>query len=342
MHQRATAAIAAGVGFLAANQGRDGLWRDFHTPAGEASTWPTAYIGNALRTIGVDIDAVGRAARALVERQQHDGGWGYNEETPSDADSTSWAVLFLSQTIGPDNTRLRARTCLARHQRGSGGVATYAEPGPIRRYMGMPRWVPFWGWCRPQIEVTAVAGRAYGALGSAVSLADATALWRYVRSRQNPDGSWSSYWWMSSHFATAQAVALAHAMRDEAPAQRAGRWALRGQQQDGGWVEPGAGSTSCFATALALAVLAESGLDVRSPIGRGVEALVDLQQDDGGWPSHAALRIPVPPDPTPSEAGRKRLIRFNDGIIVPDQHRLFTTATCAVALAGAVHAATSS
>jgi len=34
-------ALERGVQFLLANQGRDGLWRDFDTPAGEASLWPT-------------------------------------------------------------------------------------------------------------------------------------------------------------------------------------------------------------------------------------------------------------------------------------------------------------
>jgi hypothetical protein len=183
MHERTRAAIASGIHFLLARRGGDGLWRDFFNPAGEASTWPSAYIGNALQLAGAGRDALECTADALALCQQSDGGWGYNEETPSDADSTSWAVLFLARMQGRDHACHLAGTCLARHQRLSGGVSTYAEPAPIHGYIGLGRWVPFRGWCCPQIEVSAVAGRALCTLASEVSRARADAAWRYVRSR---------------------------------------------------------------------------------------------------------------------------------------------------------------
>ena len=338
MHGRTKDAIASGIDFLLAGRGVDGLWRDFLTPAGEASTWPSAYIGNALQLAGADSDAVDGTADALALCQQPDGGWGYNEDTPSDADSTSWAILFLTRMQGRHSACHRAYTCLARYQRLSGGVATYAEPGPIRQYMGLGRWVPFWGWCRPQIEVSAVAGRALSALAPDVSRASAGAAWRYVRSRQNGDGSWNSYWWISPHFATQQAVALALSMRDLDPVRRAAAWALTGQRHDGGWGLPGEAATSAFTTALSLSVLAVCGLDDRRPIASGIDALICLQQADGGWPSHPALRIPLPADPSCVGDDRWRLIRFDPGIVVQDQHRTFTSATCVAALARALRA----
>ena len=337
MHERTKAAIASGIDFLLASRGGDGLWRDFLTPAGEASTWPSAYIGNALQLVGAD-RAVECTADALALHQQPDGGWGYNEDTPSDADSTSWATLFLARVRGRDSACHRAYTCLARHQRPSGGVATYAEPGPIRRYMSFGRWVPYRGWCRPQIEVSAVAGRALCALASDVSRARADAAWRYVRSRQNGGGNWNSYWWISPHFATHQAVALALRMRDLDPVRRAAAWTLDGQRHDGGWGIPGQAAISSFATALSLSVLAVSGLDDRRPIIGGIDALVCLQQADGGWPSHPALRIPLPADPSTVGDDRWRPIRFSAGIVVQDQHRTFTSATCVAALSHAMRA----
>jgi squalene cyclase len=337
VHARTRTAIAGGIDFLLAGRGEDGLWRDFLTPAGEASTWPSAYIGNVLQLAGAGGDAVERTADALALCQQPDGGWGYNEDTPSDADSTSWAVLFLTGMQESARACHRAYTCLARHQRRfSGGVATYAEPGPVRRYMGLGRWVPFWGWCRPQIEVSAVAGRALCALASDVSRARARSAWRYVRSRQNGGGSWNSYWWVSPHFATQQAVALALGMHDLDPVRRAAAWALRVQRLDGGWGAPGEAAISSFATALSLSVLAMSGLDDRRPITRGIDALIGLQQADGGWPSHPMLRIPLPSDPSPAGDDHWRLIRFDAGIVVQDQHRTFTSATCVAALAHAL------
>lgn len=339
MNKDTRIAIASGIEFLLASQGQDGLWRDFLTPAGEASTWPSAYIGNALLLADTDRDAVDRTADALALCQQSDGGWGYNEHTPSDADSTSWAVLFLARLQGRDRACRHAGTCLARHQRRlNGGVATYAKPGPIRRYMGLSRWVPFRGWCRPQIEVSAVAGRAFSAIASDISRARARAAWRYVRSRQNADGSWNSYWWTSPYFATQQAVALALSMREVDLVRRAAAWTLRAQRRDGGWGMPSEAATSSFATALSLSVLAVSGLDDRRPIARGVDALLHLQQADGGWPSRPALRIPLPVDPSPAGDDRWRLIRFDAGMVVQDQHRTFTSATSVAALAQALHA----
>jgi hypothetical protein len=75
-------ALERGTRFLLASQGRDGLWRDFHTPAGQASEWPTGYIASALLAAGGAQRALERAAQALIASQNEDGGWGYNEHAP--------------------------------------------------------------------------------------------------------------------------------------------------------------------------------------------------------------------------------------------------------------------
>jgi len=360
LQESAKAAMARGIEYLLARQGKDGFWRDFHTPAGEASAWPTAYVGHALGdtlsdtfgdtlgdtlgdtfgAAGVGHEAVDRAADALARCQQPDGGWGYNEDTPSDADSTAWSVLFLARLRGRDRIRRCAGACLANHQRArNGGVATYAEPAPIRRYMGVGRWMPFFGWCRPQIEVSAVAGRAFRAIASDDFRPRADAAWRFVRSRQNDDGSWDSYWWTSSYFATAQAVSFALTMGDQGSVGRATLWTQQRQRPDGAWGVRGQTNPSPFATALALSVLAVGAPQESRAIGCAIDALVELQQADGGWPSDALMRIPVPPDPHPAEDHHRRLIRFGPGIVTQDQHRTFTTTTCVAALATALRAA---
>jgi squalene-hopene/tetraprenyl-beta-curcumene cyclase len=339
MDESVKQAIATGADFLIDGQGPDGLWRDFQTPAGAASTWPTAYIGNALKRVGADRTVLDRAADAVVLRQQSDGGWGYNEETPSDADSTSWALLFLTSIGGHDNACHRARRCLAGHQRRrSGGVGTYARAGPIRQYMGLGRWVAFRGWCRPNVEVTAVAGRTDTGPGG--GQVDRDAAWRYVRSRQNADGSWNAYWWASAHFATQQAAELALGVPDLDAVRRAAGWARRRQGSDGGWDSTGNGRASAFETALSLSVLAMamSRLDDQRPLSRALDTLVGMQQPDGGWPTHPIMRIPVPADASHAADDRWRLVRFDGGIVVQDQHRLFTTATCVAALSRALGA----
>jgi squalene-hopene/tetraprenyl-beta-curcumene cyclase len=322
-------ALERGIGFLLAKQDGDGLWRDFHTPAGEASEWPTGFIGTALCTAGVDGRTLDRVARALIARQHADGGWGYNESVPSDADSTACVLLFLALTGRRGDSCSRAASCLISHQRDeNGGVATYREPGPIRRFMGVGWWMRFGGWCSPHLEVTATTGRALATLDRHTYNPHVDATWRYVRSRQSADGSWNSYWWNSPHYATLQAAELAQLSGDYHFVCRAAEWAVLTQDPDGGWSTPGSG-TSAFATALCLQLLVHANASGRET-RRAVSRLAALQDEDGSWPSHPIMRIPLPGDRDPDEKGRWRI---HGGFIVADQHRTFTSAACVAALA---------
>lgn len=328
----ASLALERGTRFVLANQGRDGLWRDFLTPAGEASEWPTGFIATALHLAGAEAGALERAADTLVANQNVDGGWGYNEAVPSDADSTACVLLFLARLGRRESACRRAASCLLQHQRReNGGIATYREPGPIRRFMGVGRWMRFDGWCRPHTEVTATAGRALVAFAPDNCSAEIGAAWRYVRSQQRADGSWSSYWWTSPHYTTLQAVELALSLGDHDSVGRAAEWAIRGQAGGGAWSAPGA-ATSAFATALSLSVLLHAGAS-RQPVERGIARLAALQDEDGGWPSHPIMRIPLPGAVDPDRRRRWRL--GGRGIVVRDQHRTFTSAACIAALARA-------
>ncbi len=324
--------VEGGIAFLLAAQSRDGHWRDFRTPAGEATAWTTGYIGCALLSHGTERHALRSAGDALARCQREDGGWGYHEGTPSDADSTSWAVLFLMRLGGFEEACRAAKRMLARHRRRDGGVATYARPAPIRRYTGLPWWLPFRGWCRPQAEVSAAAGRAHAAFRSEESMAYARRAWDFLRARQRPDGSWPSYWWTTDLVATQQAVALGAAMNDPGPLAAASAWVRRTQRPGGGWSAPDV-EISAFATALGLLSLTCCGHQEAAPHARGVDALLRLQQPDGGWPTHPILRIPLPPDRSPGLDDGRRLFTFDPGIVVEDQYRTFTTATCLAALA---------
>ena len=328
MSATASVALERGVGFILAKQGRDGLWRDFLTPAGEASEWPTGFIGTALCTAGVEASTLERVTLTLIANQHADGGWGYNENVPSDADSTACVLLFLALMGQRGDTCSRAASCLVSHQNENGGVATYRESGPIRRFMGVGWWMRFGGWCSPHIEVTATTARALAVLDRNTYSPQIDAMWSYLRSRQSSDGSWSSYWWNSPHYATLQAVELASLLGDHRALSQAAEWAISTQAPDGGWSTPAAG-TSAFATALCLQLLANakaSGQCIHNAVCR----LAALQDEDGSWPSYPIMRIPLPGDRDPD--GTRRW-RFHGGIVVPDQHRTFTSAACVAALA---------
>src|SRR4051794_33145860 len=259
----ASLALERGTRFLLAKQGADGLWRDFYTPAGEASAWPTGFIATVLRRARAETSVLERTASTLIASQNDDDGWGYNETVPSDADSTACVLLFLALMGHRGEPSVRAAACLVGHQRSEhGGVATYREPGPIRRYMGVGRWWRFNGWCGAHTEVTAMAGRALVALRPQDPGPETAAAWRYVRSRQRADGSWSSYWWTAPHYATLQAVELAQSMGDRGAIDRAAKWATASQLPDGTWSAPGV-PMSAFTTALGLSILLQAGASGR-------------------------------------------------------------------------------
>lgn len=321
-----------GAQFLLERQGPDGFWRDFLTPAGEASEWPTGFIGTALVLAKADANAVMRATEALVANQNADGGWGYNEDVPSDADSTACVLRFLALVGQPGNSLERAVRVLCAHQRmEDGGISTYRESGPIRRYMGVGPWMRFRGWCSPHTEVTAAAGCALATVAPNNLRREVDAAWRFVRARQCSDGSWSSYWWTSPHYTVLQAVELALLLGDHAAVDRAAAWAMRTQRDDGGWNAPSV-ATSAFATALCISILAHAPAYQQS-LDRAVARLVALQDADGGWPSHPIMRIPLPGDLHPNRRRTWPFSRLARGIVVSDQHRIFTSAACLTALA---------
>lgn len=333
MYLAASRALDRGMQFVVAKQGGDGLWRDFLTPAGEASSWPSGFIGAALHLAGAETGVLQKALVTLIANQGADGGWGYNESTPSDADSTACALLFLARMGHKGDVCERAASCLVRHQRHSGGVATYHEPGPIRRFMDVGRWMRFKGWCHPHIEVTAMAGRALAALSPEDWSSEIDAAWRYVKLQQRAEGNWNSYWWTSPHYSTLQAVELASFMRDESCIGRAAEAVVQCQSEHGDWAAPGA-ATSAFATALSLSILL-CAKGHPQQVSRAVQRLVELQDDDGGWPSHPIMRIPLPGTVDPDRPQRWLFVSFAGGIVVRDQNRTFTSAACLTALAQA-------
>ena len=323
------------VAFLVARQGTDGLWRDFQTLAGASTDWVTGYVAHALLAARGPEPALALAAQALRLGQHADGGWGYHAAVPTDGDSTAYVLRFLLafDRTGDHGAALR---CLRRHRSGrEGGIATYAQPGPIRQFMDLTEEFSIEGWCQPHIEVTAAAGLAFDVAGR-TWFGDAQAAWRYVLRRQLDDGSWRSYWWADDLYPTAQAVALARAVDPGGDGRdasiRAAAWAAARQSSDGSWTSTqNGGHVAAFQSALGVIVLASArGFD--DHLGRGVQALLSQQEADGGWGSGPVLQIPPPHFVEPADVGHWREEELGTGVVVSDRARLYTTATAVNAL----------
>jgi squalene cyclase len=323
-------AIAAAASYLSDARSADRLWRDFRTLAGESSDWVSGFVAFALGSAGLLRDAVRDTTHALLRLQRPSGGWAYNEKVPPDADSTAWVLLSMATTtVWKPSMVLRALNYLLRH-RNERGFATYTQEDGIERFIGAtPDQTE--GWRSTHLCVTATATHAlvlHGLAGD-VRLRDAVGA---LREAQGDDGLWTSYWWPGSSYATAQALralAAARAVTDDA-------WrrvvdGLLGQQHADGGFGDGAEASQAFATAQSLtALLTRPDRRCDGAVDAAARWLLETQRA-GHWAGTPILRIPRPMVSNPA-AESFTADALGTGVIVRDQHGVFTTAAVVAAL----------
>jgi squalene-hopene/tetraprenyl-beta-curcumene cyclase len=297
--------IARGVDLILSHQSVNGSWTDWDLPPGSSSIWTTGYVGYRLCSLPQHLKTsaaphILAAANWLLANASADGGWGYNAIVGSDADSTSFAILFLASAgrRAPE----WAYTHLTSYQRPDGGFATYL-PGD-----------GFGSWTTSHPDVTPVALLALLTRG----VPDRRALYAgidYVLMQQTPEALWRSFWWNSFLYGTEASLSLLHTAGVEgaAPANLS-RFP----------------PTNAFETALlisSLLYLDPSGLhDVVLDLA---DRLVAQQHPDGGWEAAPILRITRRDcfEPWESDA---------PGPLFSDPRRLFTTSTVLHALSRTV------
>ncbi|HJQ27214.1 MAG TPA: squalene--hopene cyclase [Blastocatellia bacterium] len=342
-----SAMARAALSFLLAAQDGAGAWKDFLLPAGHSNVWVTAFVGDvvALTQEAEAQQAARRGWQFLETVTTQEGGWSYNPLVPGDGDSTLWG-LRLAERLGVEETPAarQAATFLQRHLR-DGGLTTYADAAPVRRYIGLPPVVPFRGWTQAHVCVTAAGA----------NLADYREPFReYLLTKQADDGRWPAYWWFDDEYATAEAVAAlagqAHTAADCEPEiaariERAVGWARERVEvlcAAEGRLQP------AFALAHGLRVLARAGdgASVRAQISAALTRLAAWQKPNGGWPASARLRVPRPdalvPDPAADwkmwagmpavPVSLESVLQHTFNNYSPDHFGVYTTATVLRAL----------
>jgi squalene cyclase len=274
-------------------------------------------------------------ASRLLERQGADGGWSYGPGVPSDADSTSWCLLFLSRLgVQGEESRDRASRFLLAHQNvDDGGFRTYARPSEVARYMMLDANVSFVGWSSSQMCVTPVAGQALAAAGSRLGVGKALG---YVRSSQAEDGFWEPYWWSERLYSTVNCMEFLKSAGTGEDAELVGRaqdWIVRTQLPSGAWSESPSIAGVPFSTALALrGLMLAPRPDLAQNIMKGAAWLLTDQLTDGSWNPHHILRIPHPSTMEPWKQPYWRQDGKAIGAVIKDHRRLYTTATAFTAL----------
>jgi len=320
--------------FLKSAQRSDGMWEDFATHrSGSSTCWVTAYLGSLLDASGHGLYRrhVHSARAALLRSRHSDGGWGYQPAVPSDADSTSFAVLTLLGDSRHRDELDGAVAFLLKHEDASrGGFRTYWSPEVLQKYRPSATAETFRGWCSSHLSVTAAAVRALLNAGlSSLEAAIERAL-RYIMDHRNANGCWNCYWWIDHYYPTYQALSaiarFPEVFRSVYPGALA--WLVKAQCNEGGWSTSVDGKQCAFSTALAVrSLLLSDEPRYRGAIAKGLRWLVTSQSADGSWHSVPILRIPPPRLMDPTHYREWRVDDKGVGAYIRDQNRLFTSAT---------------
>ena len=303
--------VDRGVAFLERSARTDGSW-PIDT---NLATWVTTLSINALTRRPDWRDRLGPAARAMLRRwlldQQYrerhvytdadPGGWAWTDLPGGvpDADDTPGALLAL-HALDADDAEHREAACagigwLLDLQNADGGIPTFC-----RGWGALP-------FDRSSPDLTAHTLRAWTAwrpalpsvLGTRTDHATNRAV-RYLARAQQPDGSWVPLWFGNQGapddanpvYGTARVIEGLAALSDTETIpvieQRAVRWLIDAQGDDGGWggapgVRPSIEETAVAVSALGTIrhssrAVAGAGLD--NAVARGVRWLNDAT--DGG------------------------------------------------------------
>ncbi len=284
---RVRAACRAAVGNLLDLQHGTGGWEDYRLPVGSSTQWVTGFAGFALaRVAAVTGDAAARAAaeaaaRHLLEHRAYPAGWGFNDRTGPDADSTAVTIRLL-RALGLPVERRDERWLLERW-RPEGGFATYDGPG-------------HWGSPHPCVTAMAVPALADPDLEGLRE-----GLTAYLKRTVQPDGTWPAYWWRSHYYSTFHHLLL-----------------LRGLGLlAGSFVPPhGPGAPahpSAFETAYAAGIAWLAGDEEQTDTL--LTRLLAGQRFDGGWSGAPDLRVTEPDCARPWESPRGRTYTDPRGVI---------------------------
>jgi squalene-hopene/tetraprenyl-beta-curcumene cyclase len=317
----------------------NGLWSDFLTLAGESVFWVSGYVGYSLVIFeknSVEKKWLEKVATNILNHQNSDGGWSYSYGVPSDADSTSWCLLFLSKFKTLEQEKIaKAFDFLLKHQSPlDHGFRTYANPRAVGRYMRINENISFEGWASSQICISAVAAQALIENHSSKGIDETL---NYIRRTQTSKGYWNSYWWTGKLYATSHSIKALNKKENESDRNqitKGQKWIAQAQLPDGSWTDsPSQEVGWAFSTGLALNGLLETSQAIFNPQAKkGVKWLIEHQLSDGSWPPHHILRIPYPWTKNPWE--QESWITDGKAInaVIKDHHRLFTTATVFTAL----------
>ena len=282
--------------------------------------WDTCLIMQALAESGVPVDdpMLQAATRWILDQQILDGGdwqvqannlppggWAFefHNDCYPDVDDTAEVVLGLRLTKLPDaederrqQAIRRAVTWVSGMQNRDGGWASF-DKNNNHSYLTALAFSDFGEVLDPSsADVTAHVVEMYGKLGNGPDDRKMQDAYRYIRSEQEPDGSWFGRWGVNYIYGLGAVLPALESIGEDMGQpfiQRAMDWLVSHQNDDGGWGEScvsyidttqrGVGPSTASQTAWAIIALVAAGRTNHPTTRRGVEFLLDTQRPDGQW-----------------------------------------------------------
>ena len=243
---------------------------------------------------------------AQKNRDVQPGGWAFERSNLHypDIDDTSVALIVLARLPQTLRNGPRVKAAIDRAlawtlgmQSKNGGWAAFDKDND-KLIITM---IPFCDFGEaldpPSADVTAHMIEALALLGFDRSHQAVERAYQFLRSEQEPDGSWFGRWGVNHIYGTAAVLPALHVLGEDMSADyvvRAAEWLIAHQNGDGGWGETcasymadnlrGIGDSTASQTAWALMALVATGAEKYLPAVRaGLKFLVDRQRADGSW-----------------------------------------------------------
>jgi squalene-hopene/tetraprenyl-beta-curcumene cyclase len=234
------------------------------------------------------------------------GGWAFQYANPHypDVDDTAVVAMAMARAANLTPSSIdseaiaRSREWVAGMQSSDGGWGAF-EPENTQYYLNN---IPFSDHGALLDPPTAdVSGRCLSMLAQLgempASSAPARRAYDYLLKEQEADGSWYGRWGMNYIYGTWAALCALNAAgisHDDPRIQRAVKWLISIQNEDGGWGEDGTSYTLHYRgyekaastpsqTAWALIGLMAAGAVNHPAVERGIAYLVDMQRAHGQW-----------------------------------------------------------
>lgn len=233
------------------------------------------------------------------------GGWAFEYENDwyPDIDDTAVGLIVLSRSKASFHDKVRLQAALDRALGWVSGMV--CSNGAWAAFdkdntEGLVRKIPFCDFGEaldpPSVDVTAHVVEALGCLGRTMDDPLVAKAVQYLRSEQEPEGSWFGRWGVNHVYGTGAVLPALEAVGENMQAtyvRKAADWLVSKQNADGGWGEScasymddalrGVGPSTASQTGWALMALLAVGKDYQEAVQKGVDYLARTQNADGTW-----------------------------------------------------------